>query len=245
MSATRGMVTGVALDGATAVVTGGSRGIGRAVARALTAAGVRTIIIARDTAVLEAAAKEIGAEHIAGDLSDPDAATRIAAEIANRFAGPPEILVNAAGSFALSPIASTPVAAFAAAMATNVSAPFSLIQALLPGMIERRSGHIVTIGSIAGRQPFAGNGAYAAGKFAIRGLHGVLDAELRGTGVRSTLIEPAATDTGIWDSIDRTANPGLPDRSAMLSAEAVADAVLFALTRAPDVAIRNIILERS
>jgi NADP-dependent 3-hydroxy acid dehydrogenase YdfG len=142
-------------------------------------------------------------------------------------------------------MAETPVVVFDAALATNVRAPFSLIHALLPAMIERGSGHIVTIGSIAGRQPFAGNGAYAAGKFAIRGLHGVLDAELRGTGVRTTLVEPAATDTGLWDAIDHEKNPGLPERSAMLRPEAVADAVLFALSRAPDVAIRNIILEHS
>jgi NADP-dependent 3-hydroxy acid dehydrogenase YdfG len=103
----------------------------------------------------------------------------------------------------------------------------------------------VSIGSVAGRNAFAGNGAYAASKFAVRGLHAVLDAELRGTGVRATLIEPAATDTGLWDQIDFEANPGLPERSAMLRPEAVAEAVIFALTRAPDVAIRNIIMERS
>lgn len=233
------------LKGATAVVTGGSRGIGRAVARALTEAGARTIIIARDAAVLAASAAEIGAEHIAGDLADAAQVDRIIDAIVLRLAGPPSILVNAAGAFSLASIAATPVAVFDTAMATNVRAPFSLIHALLPAMLERRSGHIVTIGSIAGRQPFPGNGAYAAGKFAIRGLHGVLDAELRGTGVRSTLIEPAATDTGLWDSIDHEKNPGLPERSAMLRPEAVADAVLFALTRAPDVTIRNIILERS
>ena len=112
-------------------------------------------------------------------------------------------------------------------------------------MLARRSGHVVTIGSIAGRSAFPGNGAYAASKFGVRGLHEALAAELRGTGVRSTLIEPAATDTGLWDSIDLARNPGLPERSAMLQPAAVADAVLYALTRAPDVAVRNIILERS
>jgi NADP-dependent 3-hydroxy acid dehydrogenase YdfG len=233
------------IRGATAVVTGGSRGIGRAIARALVDGGCRTIIIARDARILEEAARETGAEPVAGDVADPAQAERIIDEVVLRLAGPPAFLVNAAGAFSLSPIAETPVAVFDAALATNVRAPFSLIHALLPAMIERGSGHIVTIGSIAGRQPFAGNAAYAAGKFAIRGLHGVLDAELRGTGVRTTLVEPAATDTGLWDAIDHEKNPGLPERSAMLRPEAVADAVLFALSRAPDVAIRNIILEHS
>ena len=233
------------LTGRTALVTGGSRGIGLATAAALTAAGVRTIIAARDAAVLAEAARSIGGESIAGDVTDPAALAEIAAEAMQRFGGAPDILVNAAGAFALSPVAETELAAFDAAIAANLRAPFALTRAFLPAMLARRSGHVVTIGSVAGRQAFPGNGAYSAGKFGVRGLHEVLAAELRGSGVRTTLIEPAATDTGLWDSIDLARNPGLPERSAMLSPASVADAVLFALTRAPDVAIRNIILERS
>jgi NADP-dependent 3-hydroxy acid dehydrogenase YdfG len=119
------------------------------------------------------------------------------------------------------------------------------MRAFLPAMLERGSGHIVTLGSIAGRQAFPSNGAYSASKFGVRGLHAVLDQELRGTGVRSTLVEPAATDTPLWDAIDRTANPGLPERTAMLDAEAVADAVLFAVTRPERTAIHSISLERA
>jgi NADP-dependent 3-hydroxy acid dehydrogenase YdfG len=233
------------LAGRTAVVTGGSRGIGRAIASALTAAGVRTVIIARDATVLEAAASEIGAHPIAADMADPAEVDRAIDEVVLHLGGTADIIVNAAGAFTLAPVADTPVAVFDAMLATNVRAPFTLVHAMLPSMIERGSGHIVSIGSVAGRNAFAGNGAYASSKFAVRGLHAVLDAELRGTGVRSTLIEPAATDTGLWDQIDQEKNPGLPSRGAMLRPEAVADAVLFALTRAPDVAIRNIILERS
>ena len=85
-------------------------------------------------------------------------------------------------------------------------------------MLARGSGHVVTLGSIAGRHAFPHNGAYSALKFGVRGLHEVLDVELRGTGVRSTLVEPAATDTPIWDTIDFTLHPGLPPREAMLAA---------------------------
>ena len=227
------------------MVTGGSRGIGRAIAASLVREGVRTIIVARNASVLEETASAIGAEAVMADIADPAAAERAIDEIVLRYAGPSDILVNAAGSFGLGSIAETPIAMFEASISTNLRAPYMLIHAMLPGMIARGSGHVVSIGSVAGRHAFAGNGAYSAGKFGVRGLHAVLDAELRGTGVRSTLIEPAATDTGLWDDIDREQNPGLPERSAMLHADAVADAVLFALTRAPDVAIRNIILERS
>jgi NADP-dependent 3-hydroxy acid dehydrogenase YdfG len=79
----------------------------------------------------------------------------------------------------------------------------------------------------------------------LRGLHAVLDAELKGTGVRSTLIEPAATDTGLWDTVDRANNPGLPLRSAMLAPAAVADAVLYVVTRTPHTHINYLGMERS
>ncbi|HEY8470408.1 MAG TPA: SDR family NAD(P)-dependent oxidoreductase, partial [Longimicrobiales bacterium] len=107
------------------------------------------------------------------------------------------------------------------------------------------SGHVVTVGSIAGRHAFPHNGAYAASKFGVRGLHAVLDAELRGTGVRATLIEPAATDTGIWDAVDRERHPDLPPREKMLSPRAVADAIVYAVTRPPEVAVRTLALERT
>jgi NADP-dependent 3-hydroxy acid dehydrogenase YdfG len=235
----------VELNGRTALVTGGSRGIGRAIAQALVAAGVRTIIVARDQVVLESASAEIGAEPIVCDIADPAAAERLLDEVIVQFAGAPDILVNAAGAFTVGPASGTSLAVFEATIATNLRGPFQLIAGLLPHMQTRGSGHIVGIGSIAGRVAFAGNSAYSAGKFGLRGLHAVLDAELSGTGIRTTLIEPAATDTTLWDSIDPAATPGLPERSAMLAPGAVAEAVLFALTRAPDVAIRNIIMERS
>jgi NADP-dependent 3-hydroxy acid dehydrogenase YdfG len=112
-------------------------------------------------------------------------------------------------------------------------------------MLARRSGHMVTIGSVAGRQALPSNGAYSASKFGVRGMHAVLAGELRGTGVRATFVEPAATDTGLWDDIDRDRNPGLPPREQMMDAAAVADAVLFALTRPADIAVPNILVERA
>ncbi|MEO5509325.1 MAG: SDR family oxidoreductase [Longimicrobiales bacterium] len=236
---------GGVLHGCSALVTGGSRGIGRAIAEALVSAGVRTIIMARDAAGLDATCAEIGAESIVCDVADPAGVELMLDEIVVRLAGAPDILVNAAGAFTVGAAADTPLAVFDAALATNLRGPFQLIAGLLPHMQTRGTGHIVSIGSIAGRIAFAGNSSYSAGKFGLRGLHAVLDAELTGTGIRTTLIEPAATDTTLWDSIDPAATPGLPERSAMLAPEAVAEAVLFALTRAPDVAIRNIIMERS
>jgi NADP-dependent 3-hydroxy acid dehydrogenase YdfG len=127
----------------------------------------------------------------------------------------------------------------------NLRAPFLLMRAFLPSMIERGSGHIVTVGSIAGRQAFPSNGAYSASKFGVRGLHAVLDLELKGTGVRSTLVEPAATDTTLWDAVDRDENAGLPEPDTMLEVGAVADAVLYAITRPERTGIPVISLERA
>src|SRR5581483_834791 len=125
----------------------------------------------------------------------------------------------------------------------NVAAVFKLIHAFLPKMRERGSGHIVTVGSIADHVAFPDNGAYAASKYAVRGLHEVLREELRGSPIRATLISPAAVDTPIWDNIEE--RPGLPPKSAMLKPAAVADAILYALTRPEGVSVDEIRLSHT
>ena len=233
------------LAGRSAVVTGGSRGIGLAIARRLGAASVRVFIVARESAALERAAGETGAVPLAADVADADAVSALAARVAESCNGGPDIVVNAAGAFGLARLADTAPADFDRMIAVNLRGAFLMIRAFLPGMLERGSGHVVSIGSISGRQAFPANGAYSASKFGLRGMHAVLDQEVRGTGVRSTLVEPAATDTALWDPIDRTANPGLPVAEAMLSADDVAECVHFALARPAGVAVRNLFAERS
>jgi NADP-dependent 3-hydroxy acid dehydrogenase YdfG len=97
---------------------------------------------------------------------------------------------------------------------------------------------------VAGRKAFPGNAAYSASKFGVRGFHEVLLEELRGTGVRATLVEPAATDTPIWDPMDPDADPNLPPREAMLRPEDVAEAVSFVVTRPEGVQIPFLPIER-
>ena len=228
-----------------ALVTGASRGIGRAVAAALARAGARVVLVARGAAELEQAARELGGTAVAGDVASESDVQRIVAEATGVLGDAPHALVNAAGAFRLARIAETEPAHFEEMLAVNVRGPFLLARALLPAMLARGSGHVVSIGSIAGRVGFAENGAYAASKFALRGLHAVLDAETRGTGVRATLVEPAATDTALWDAIDYDAHANLPPRAAMMQPDAVAEAVLYALAQPDEVAVRNVILERS
>ena len=111
-------------------------------------------------------------------------------------------------------------------------------------MLTRGSGNIVTVGSVAGHQPFPGNAAYSASKFGVRGMHEVLSEELRGTGVRATLVEPGATDTSIWDAYGPDERADLPSRAAMLSVDDVTEAVLFAATRPAGVRIPLLRIEK-
>jgi NADP-dependent 3-hydroxy acid dehydrogenase YdfG len=203
------------------------------------------VLVGRDAQRLGPAAEAAGAEWAVADVSQPAAVARLCEDVRSRFEGEPDILVNSAGAFELAPIAQTSIESFDRLIAVNLRAVFLLVRQVLPGMLGRGSGDIVSIGSIAGRQGFADNGAYSASKFGLRGLHAVLATESRGTGVRATLIEPSATDTELWDTIDRERFSGLPERASMLGAEAVAQAVLYAVSQGSTVAVPNLILEHS
>ena len=235
------MASSAELDGRTAVVTGASGGIGRAVCRSLAAAGASVWMVARDAGRLEAAAGDVGGRALAADLADPAGADLVRTAVGH----PVDILVNAAGSFELAPVAETSPEMFSRMIEGNLLAPFLAIRAVLPGMLQAGRGHVVTIGSVAGRRAFPANGAYSAAKFGVRGLHAVLDEELRGTGVRATLVEPAATDTPLWDPLDPDGRADLPSRNAMLAPERVAETVLYIVTRPPDVRIPAVAVERS
>ena len=233
-----------ALAGRVAVVSGASRGIGLAVARSLTAAGARVTMLARGAAELEARARELQAQSIACDVSKPDDVAR-AAESMRRHQGAPDIIVNNAGFFQLAAIEHTSPADFMAALEVNLVAPFLLIRAFLPEMRSRGRGHIVSMGSIADHTIFPENGAYSASKYGLRALHEVLRAELRGSGVRCTLVSPGPVDTPLWDPIDPDRRAGFTPRAEMLPATAVADAVCFALTRPEGVDVDLIRISRS
>jgi NAD(P)-dependent dehydrogenase (short-subunit alcohol dehydrogenase family) len=244
MSSTRGGEP--ILAGRTALVTGASRGIGLACARALAVAGARVAMCARSEDALRAAARDIGlgALPVACDLSRPDSARTAVQEVESAFGGAPHIIVNNAGLFTLAPLEATSPAEFARTVDTNLVGPFTIIHAFLPAMRARRSGHILTIGSIADRNAFPDNAAYAASKFGLRGLHEVLRAELRGSGVRASLVSPGPVDTPLWDPIDPDRRPGFTPRAMMLSTEAVADAVLYVLSQPPEVNVDELRLSR-
>lgn len=235
------------LHGVSAVITGASRGIGRAVAVTLAAAGVQPFLISRSAADLDVVAAEIGAGAVAVPCDVTDAAeVERAVECirAHRREGP-SVLVNNAGVFPIGAIESIDPARFEQTLQANLLAPFRFLQAFVPHMRAAGRGHVITIGSVADRSIYSGNGAYSASKFGARALHEVLREELRVSGVRATLIAPSATDTPIWDPIDPDNTPGFPPRSAMLRPEDVADAVLWAVTRPVHVNVDELRLSRA
>lgn len=232
------------LAGRTAIVTGASRGIGAAIARRLAAAGARVALLARSAEPLHALAREIGAGAVAvvADVSHPDA---VADALAALGAEAPDILVNNAGAFFVTPAHETPVEAFRETLELNLTAPFAFVRATLPAMRQRGTGHLVTIGSIADRVAFPGNVAYAASKFGLRAMHEVLRAELKGTGVRATLVSPGPVDTPLWDAVDPGVRVGHTPRQDMLPADAVADAVHYVVTAPAAVNVDELRLSHS
>jgi len=238
-------VTDLALTGRTALVTGATRGIGRSVVEALADAGARVWCLARTAADVRTLAAEVGGEALTCDLTD-DASTWEALDgMLDALGAAPDIVVNSAGVFGIAPLATETVAAFDRTVAINLRGTFLVNRVVLPSMLQRGSGLIVNVGSVAGRKAYRGNGSYTASKFGLRGYHEVLLEELRGTGVRATLLEPASTDTPIWDPIDPDNNPKLPNRKDMLRARDVAEAVLFLSTRPADVRIPLLQIERA
>jgi len=235
-----------ALDGTSAVVTGASRGVGLAIARALAADGARVALLARNRDALHAAAGSLGthALPIPCDLArteDVDAALGAI----ERAMGVPDVLVNNAGIFALGAIGAMPPAEVEQMVSLNLLAPYRLLHALVPRMRARGSGHLVTIGSIADRQTFPENAAYAASKFGARAMHEILRQELRGTGVRTSLVSPGPVDTAMWDPIHPETRPGFTPRALMLRPEAVADAVAWVVTRPADVNVDELRLSHA
>jgi NADP-dependent 3-hydroxy acid dehydrogenase YdfG len=235
------------LSGRTALVTGASRGIGAAIASALSGKGARVVLVARNESRLNEAAKRLKESiPITCDVSNPKSVEKAATQIKSQLGGAPDIVVNNAGIFGVSLVEETTTDVFVDTINTNLIGPFLFVRAFLADMKKRKSGHIVTIGSIADRSIFTGNAAYSAAKFGLRAVHEVLRAELRESGVRASLISPAATDTEIWDTVTVTDPAGKPhSKRPMLDRNDVVAAVIFALTQPDRVNIDELRLSHS
>ena len=222
------------LEGQVAVVTGGGSGIGRATAVMLAAEGARVVVAGRRMAPLEAVAAEIeraGGKAAArrADLSKAAEAVDLARFAQERF-GRVDILVNNAGhSSRVRHIRWVGLEQWEQVMGVNLTGVFALTQAVLPGMIERGAGTIVTVSSVAALRPgLIGGAPYGAAKAAVRNLMGHVHATLRDKGIRATTIMPAEVDTPILDN--RPLVPGARARATMMQPEDVAQAVLLCVS---------------
>jgi NAD(P)-dependent dehydrogenase (short-subunit alcohol dehydrogenase family) len=187
------------LEGRTAIVTGASRGIGAATARALDRAGARVALVARDRDALVGVAAELSHDSVTlpGDLADVDAPRAIADAALAAF-GMVDILVNNAAIAARLPTVDLDAELIDSMHAVNVRAPLLLIAALLPSMIERRSGSIINLSSVSGVVGTPRRAAYAATKGAIDAATRSLAMELGPHNIRVNSVAPGVVDTALW-----------------------------------------------
>ena len=241
------------LTGRVAIVTGASAGIGEAIAITLAEAGASVVLAARRIDRLQAtvsALEEAGFEAVAvqADVSRIEDVQAVAAAATTEF-GRIDILVNNAGTMSVSPIADARVDDWKLMVDVNLNGVLHGISAVLPTMLAQNGGHIVNIGSVAGRRPFPGGSVYAATKFAVRALSWGLHLELGAKhGIRVTDIQPGFVSTELLDTV---ANADMREGwmeswegKRPLQPNDIAQAVLFAVTAPAHVSVSEILSAR-
>jgi short-subunit dehydrogenase len=219
------------------LITGASRGIGRAIAEKLADPEVELLLHGRDTVALAEVCRRIEAK--AGQVTRliHDLATRkgVCDLIAQVGSKPIDLLVNNAGIAVVKPFTEITEVEWEQTIGVNVTAPFILIQHFAPKM--RPGSTIVNVLSVAAKTGFPGWGAYCTSKFALEGFSQCVREELREHSVRVINLYPAATNTEIWNTVE-----GDWPREKMMPPEEIADAVAFALSRPNQIALENITL---
>ncbi len=206
-----------ALAGRHALVTGGGRGIGAAIAAALAGAGARVTLLGRTRAELEATAAALpgGALAVTADITDAGQVERAFAE-ARATAGEIEILVNNAGQAKSRPLVKTDEAFWRSMLEVNLTGAFHCTQAALPAMLAAKRGRIVSVASTAGLRGYAYTTAYCAAKHGLVGFTRALALEVAKTGITVNAVCPGYTDTGIV----RDAIRNISEKTARTEADA-------------------------
>jgi 3-oxoacyl-[acyl-carrier protein] reductase len=187
------------LKGATALITGGSSGIGFAVTKRLIAAGAKVAMTGRDERRLAAASEALGAHPIHADVATEADVLRTYREFFGQF-DHLDILVNNAGFGVIKPLVEMDLASFQQVFATNVAGAMLMAREAARHFIERKSGNIVNIGSTAAVRGAASGTAYYSSKFALRGMTECWRAELRPFNVRVMLVNPSEVLTGFYSA---------------------------------------------
>lgn len=206
---------------ARALVTGGSSGIGKAIARELAARGAKVVICGRDRAKLDAAAGEIGAIAVEADVSVESDAVRVVRETIDRLGSGYDVLVNNAGFGTFAPLLETSVEEMQRVLATNVVGAMVVARESARHFVAQKRGNIINISSSAGRRGFAGGTAYVASKFALSGMTECWRAELRTSNVRVMQINPSEVQTEFFR--------GRPHSDRKLRADEIAHAAISML----------------
>ncbi|MFC6159881.1 SDR family NAD(P)-dependent oxidoreductase [Kribbella jiaozuonensis] len=190
------------LDGKVALVTGASAGIGAAVAERLAVSGAQVVVHGRDAERTAAVAARVGGVPVLGDLAAAETAAEVA-DAALAVHGRIDILVANAGLGWSGPFVEMRAEEIDQLVALDLLAPLQLVRCLLPSMVERGSGHVALVGSIAGRTAVAGEAVYAATKAALDVFAESLRLEIRGSGVSVSLTIPGVVDTGFFSARGR------------------------------------------
>lgn len=222
------------LSGTVALVTGASSGIGQATAQALARLGAHVVLVARRRERLAELVAQLGDRATALPLDVRDAAA-VAALAEHPALREVSVLVNAAGlALGLDPVDRAALGDWDTMIDTNCKALVHLTRALVPGMVQRRRGHVVHVGSVAGSYPYPAGHVYGATKAFVHQFSQAMKSDLAGTGVRVTCVEPGMVETEfsvVRFAGDQARADKVYEGMKPLTADDIADLVAFAVTR--------------
>jgi len=215
------------------LVTGGSRGIGRAIALRFAREGSKVVVASRNSVQLDQVAAEVeaaGGKGLAAQMNVRDhGSVEAAVWRAVEFCGGKlDLVVNNAGVFDVVPFEKLDVATWRKNVEVHLDGAFFVTKECLDALLESGRGHVVNIASVAARQAFSSNVAYCATKYGLRGFSDALRLDLAPKGIRVTTVYPGPTDTSIFEGV-----PGQWDRSKMSRPEDVAEVVWQAWSAPP------------
>jgi len=218
------------LDGKVTVVTGATKGIGRSIAESLANEGARVVICGREEASTQTAVREVASAtgaRVAGRACDVRDRSQVAAlfALAESEFGGVDVVVNNAGVGVFSPVETLAMEDWHLMLETNLTGVFHCCQEALPRMRKRGGGYLIQIGSLAGKNPFAGGAAYNASKFGLNGFAEAMMLDHRHDGIRVTNVCPGSVSTDF--------SPGMAKADWKIQPQDIADIVL-SLLRLPE-----------